>query len=95
MTNCDHLHFNITSRGVPIKDIAVFVSHLQHKCLCLCVFVYVGVRQTPVMSASTRVRPILSETGGGPTTASYATVCPTLQCSVLPIVHTLSLDAHR
>ncbi|KAI3355049.1 hypothetical protein L3Q82_017927, partial [Scortum barcoo] len=55
----------------------------------------VGARQTPVMSVSIRVSPMLWETDGGQTTASYVTVCQTLQCSVPPTVHMLSVDAHR
>ncbi|CAK6975811.1 SCO-spondin isoform X5 [Scomber scombrus] len=54
-----------------------------------------GVRLTPVMSASTRVCPMLWDTDGSLTPANYVTVCPTLQCSVPPTARTLSLDAHR
>lgn len=65
--------------------------------LCVCVFVCVctGAKQTPVMSVSTRVSPMLWETDGGQTIACYVTVCPTSQCSVPPTVHTLSVDVHR
>lgn len=68
---------------------------MQSLTSCIHVCVCVGVRQIPVMSVSTRVSPMLWATDGGQTTASYVTVCPTLQCSVPPIVHMLSLDAHR
>lgn len=69
----------------------LLLLHAFSMCVCVCA----GARQTPVMSVSTRVNPMLWETDGGQTTASYVTVWPTLQCSVPPTVHTLSVDAHR
>ena len=57
-----------------------------------CFFVCTGVRQTPVMSVSIRVSLMQWETDGGPKSASYATVFPTLWCSVPPTVHMLALD---
>lgn len=66
---------------------------MAFSCLLMCVCA--GARQTPVMSVSTRVSPMLWETDGGQTNASYVTVYTTSLFSVPPTVHTLSVDAHR
>lgn len=73
----------------------LLINYVHANSMCVCVCACTGARQTPVRSVTTMVRPMLWETGGGQTPASCVTVWPTLQCSVPPTAHMLSLDAHR
>lgn len=85
----------VTSIYIHIQVFGNHCTILSYRFLKMFVSVHAGVRQTPVMSASTRLRLMLSETAGSQILASYASVCLTLLFSAPPIVHIPSLDVLR